>query len=66
MSLGSHEFLQMYLDRKPREGLFSSGAHTPTVAGYLQIGLPCISIPLGTKEFQKQVGKVGCHLLTHS
>lgn len=63
-SLGSQEFLQVYLDRKPlREG-FSPGVHT--IARYLLIGLLCIFILLGNGEFQKQAGKVGCHLLTHS
>lgn len=36
------------------------------MAGYLAIGLLYISILLGIREFQKQRGNVGCHLLTPS
>lgn len=43
---------------------FSPVVHT--MAGYLPIGLLCISILLGTREFQKRRGNVGCHLLTPS
>jgi hypothetical protein len=53
----------VYLDRKLREG-FSPGVHI--MAGYSLIGLLGISILLGTWEFQKQAGKVGCPLLTRS